>query len=85
MNILAGLELARVPRVPGTQFWTSPLAPADFEVLNTNWHPQSSFYVTSGTLGFKFLAQALYNINKFIGIFERQEFLLKNREIISTW
>ena len=62
MNILAGLELARVPRVPGTQFWTSPLAPADFEVLNTNWHPQSSFYVTSGTLGFKFITQALFRI-----------------------
>ena len=41
------------------KFWTSPLAPADFEVLNTNWHPQSSFYVTSGTLSFKFLTQAL--------------------------
>ena len=35
------------------------MAPADFEVLNTNWHPQSSFYVTSGTLSFKFLTQAL--------------------------
>ena len=34
-------------------------APADFEFLNTNWHPQSSFYVTSGTLSFKFLTQAL--------------------------
>ena len=42
------------------KFWTSPLAPADFEVLNTNWHPQSSFYVTSGNLSFKFLTQALY-------------------------
>ena len=41
------------------KFWTSPLAPADFEVLNTNWHPQSSFYVISGTLSFKFLTQAL--------------------------
>ena len=41
------------------KFWTSPLAPADFEVLNTNWHPQSSFCVTSGTLSFKFLTQAL--------------------------
>ena len=41
------------------KFWTSPLAPADFEVFNTNWHPQSSFYVTSGTLSFKFLTQAL--------------------------
>jgi len=41
------------------KFWTSPLAPADFEVLNTNWHPQSSFYVKSGTLSFKFLTQAL--------------------------
>jgi len=40
-------------------FWTSPLAPAGIEVLNTNWHPQSSFYVTSGTLSFKFLTQAL--------------------------
>ena len=42
--------------------WTSPLAPADFEVLNTNWHPQSSFYVRSGTLIFKFLTQALHII-----------------------
>ena len=41
------------------KFWTSPLAPADFEVLNTNWHPQSSFYVISGTLSSKFLTQAL--------------------------
>jgi hypothetical protein len=32
------------------KFWKSPPAPADFEVLNTNWHPRSSFYVTSGTL-----------------------------------
>jgi hypothetical protein len=46
------------------KFWTSPLAPADFEVPNTNWHPQSSFYVISGTLSFKFLTQALslYNL-----------------------
>ena len=42
------------------KFWTSPLAPAGFVVLNTNWHPQSSFYVKSGTLSFKFLTQALY-------------------------
>ena len=41
------------------KLWTSPPASADFEVLNTNWHPQSSFYVTSGTLSFKFLTQAL--------------------------
>ena len=41
------------------KFWTSPLAPAVFEVLNTNWRPQSSFYVISGTLSFKFLTQAL--------------------------
>ena len=41
------------------KFWTSPLAPADFEVHNTNWHPQSSLYVISGTLSFKFLTQAL--------------------------
>ena len=46
------------------KFWTSPLAPADFEVLNNNWHPQSSFYVTSGTLSFKFLTQALRVIMK---------------------
>ena len=26
------------------------MAPANFEVLNTIWHPQSSFSVTSGTL-----------------------------------
>ena len=41
------------------KFWTSPLAPAVFEVFNTSWHPQSSFYVTCGTLSFKFLTQAL--------------------------
>ena len=41
------------------KFWTSHPAPTDFEVPNTNWHPQSSFYVTSGTLSFKFLTQAL--------------------------
>ena len=44
------------------KFWTSPLAPADFEVLNTKWHPQSWFYVISGTLSFKFLTQALLTI-----------------------
>ena len=44
------------------KFWTSPLAPADFEVLDTNWHPQSLFYVISGTLSFKFLPQALFYI-----------------------
>ena len=42
------------------KFWTSPPAPAEFEVLNTNWHPQNSFYETSGTLSFKFLTQALF-------------------------
>ena len=42
------------------KIWTSP--PADFEVLNTNWHPQSSFYVTSGTLSVKFLTQALRDV-----------------------
>ena len=31
----------------------------DFEVLDTNWYPQSLFYVTSGNLSFKFLTQAL--------------------------
>ena len=41
------------------EFWTSPLAPTDVEVLNTNLHPQSSFNVTSGTLSFDFLTQAL--------------------------
>ena len=44
------------------KFWVSPLVPADFVVLNTNWHPQSSFYVISGTLSFKFLTQALVQI-----------------------
>ena len=47
------------------KFWTSPLAPVDFVALNTNWHPQSSFYVTSGTLTLKFLTQALYMIFKY--------------------
>ena len=61
----SGLVLARVPWVPGS----ARLAPAktlnitsgteDFEVLNTNWHPQSSYYVTSSTPSFKFLTQAL--------------------------
>ena len=41
------------------KFWTSPLAPTDFEVLNTKWHLQSLFYVKIGTLSFKFLTQAL--------------------------
>ena len=36
------------------------MALADFEVLVTNWHPQSSFSVASGTLSFKFLTLALY-------------------------
>ena len=56
-----GLVLVRVPR----RFWTSSRTPADFEVFDTtyldNWHHQSSFYVTSGTLSFKFLTQALCN------------------------
>jgi hypothetical protein len=59
MEHVPGLELARVPRVPGTRQKSEPLASADFEVLNTNWHSQSSFYVTRGTLSFKFLTQAL--------------------------
>jgi hypothetical protein len=46
------------------KFWTSPPAPADFEVLNTTWNPQSSFYVTSGTLSFKFQTQALIRISE---------------------
>ena len=44
------------------KFWTSPLAPADFDVLNSNWRPQSSFNVTSGTLSFKSLTQTLIQI-----------------------
>ena len=31
----------------------------DDSSFSTNWHPQSSFYVISGTLSFKFLTQAL--------------------------
>ena len=27
---------------------SSPLARTDYEVLNINWHPQSSFYLTIG-------------------------------------
>ena len=46
------------------KFWTSSLAPADFEVLNTNWHPQSTFYLIGGTLRFKFLTQALNRVVK---------------------
>ena len=41
----------------------------DFEVLNTNWHPQSSFDATSGTLSFKFLTQALLILFKIMIIF----------------
>ena len=63
--LLAGLELARFAAVAWhlPKFCTSPLAPLDCEILNTNWHPQSSFFVTSGTLSFKFLTQALVGID----------------------
>ena len=44
------------------KFWRSPLAPLDFEVFITNWHPQSSFYVKRGTLSTKFLTQDLTEI-----------------------
>ena len=44
------------------KFWTSPMAPTDFEVLYTNGHPQSSIYVSIGTLSFKFLTQALQSM-----------------------
>ena len=62
---IAGLELARVPRVPGTRRNSEHHLrhPLFFEVLNANWHLQSSFYVTSGTLSFKFLTQALYSVS----------------------
>ena len=36
-------------------FRTSRLAPADFEVLFTNWHLRALFYRTDGTCSFKFL------------------------------
>ena len=48
-RILRLLILTRVPRVPGTRQNSE----------HHLWHPQSSFYVTSGTLSFKFLTQAL--------------------------
>ena len=63
---VASLDESRAwVRTGATGAWHPPklktlhLAPADFEVLNSNWHPQSSFYVTSRTLSFKFLTQAL--------------------------
>ena len=46
-------EIAKYP----TSF--SALCTPKFWVLNTHWHPQSSFFVTSGTLSFKYLTQAL--------------------------
>ena len=57
-HIFSGLELARVPQVPGTRRNSE----------HHLWHPQilrfliltkSSFYVISGTLSFQFLTQAL--------------------------
>ena len=57
----SGLELARVPRVPGTRrnsehhLW-HPLI-LSFLILTGTL--QSSFYLISGTLSFKFLTQAL--------------------------
>ena len=65
-SLMSGFELAWVPRVPGTG-WNSEhhlwhpqiLRFSQSWVLNTKMHPQSSFYVTSGTLRFKFLTQAL--------------------------
>ena len=59
LNIRAWVSTGAAGAWHPPKFWTSPLAPADFEVLNTNWHPQSSFYVISGTPSFKFLTQAL--------------------------
>ena len=41
------------------KFWISLPAPEDFEIHNTNWYLLSSFYVTSGTVSFKFLTQTL--------------------------
>ena len=55
------------------KFWSSPPAPADFEVLYANCHPQSSFYVTSGTLNFKFLTQAL------IVVWELKKYIVKTQ------
>ena len=43
-----------------------------------HWHPQSSFYVTSGTLSFKFLTQALLHSGTHLGGFQ---FLL----ILDLW
>ena len=43
--------------MPCTFFLSEPQLKT--EVPNTNWHPQSSFYVTGGTPSFKFLTQAL--------------------------
>ena len=58
------------------KFWTSPLAPADFGFLILTGTPQSSFYVTSGTLGFKFITQALQgHWTEKINNWERQSLL----------
>ena len=65
-----GLELARVPRVPGTcrnsehHLWHPRIL--KFLILTGTRGPQSSFYVTSGTLSFKFLTQALRDLSNSI-------------------
>lgn len=59
--MLSGLMLARVLRVAGTKrnyehhLWHSQI----LKFINTNWHPQSSFYGKSDTLSFQLLTQAL--------------------------
>ena len=66
------------------KFWTSPLAPADFEVFNTKWHPQSSFYVISGTLSFKFLTQALFILLEFFYSEKSWHEILNNGTVTAT-
>ena len=56
-----GLELDQVLRVPGTRLNSEHHLwhPRILRFLILTGTPQSSFYVTSGTLGFKFITQAL--------------------------
>ena len=54
----AGLWVPCTHQNSGHHFWH----PLILRVFNTNWNPQSSYYVTSGTLSFKFLTHALVSI-----------------------
>ena len=43
----------------GNKYRTSHLAPVEFDVLGSNWHPQALFHRKDSTRSFKFLTQAL--------------------------